>query len=406
MQPSPPCSMMAFLAPGKQEVMSLWNSLAERLGNPLDWRSAHKSLFVLAIVWLLVFGYAAWAGIVLSWPFGPESVRVNHVAPYLPWLLLMLGLTTLLVLTTWLAGRFNEDSPWHQHFCAQWYTVILIVLAHFTGIFSLATGVILSGAPVVGFMFLNRSAVFGAMATALVTHVLLSVGATEGMFPYGPMIGPSLDADGSLDAFWVTSLYIFTAPQYAVLVALSWYILTRWRQREAEVRLLSMTDALTGVANRRAIMALLRRELEKSRETGLPVSVVMADLDHFKQLNDSRGHQAGDAVLTQAGAVFKQALRQSDHVGRYGGEEFLIVLAGADSHGASLLAERCRVALEALSVEAPDNGAPLTVTASFGLCSNEEAPDMTMEDILRAADEALYLAKDRGRNRLEMASPV
>lgn len=386
--------------------MSLRNSLAERLGNPLDWRSAPKSLFVLAIVWLLVFGYVAWAVIVLSWPFGPESVRVNHVAPYLPWLLLMLGLTTLLVLITWLVGRFNEDSPWHQYFCAQWFALILIVLSHFTGIFSLATGVILSGAPVVGFMILKRGAVLGAMTTALVIHVLLSIGATDGMLPHGPMIGPSQDADGSLDAFWVTSLYLFTAPQYAVLVALSWYILTRWRQREAEVRLLSMTDALTGVANRRTIMALLRRELDKSRETGLPVSVVMADLDHFKELNDNRGHQAGDAVLTQTGVVFKQALRQSDHVGRYGGEEFLMVLAGADSHGASLLAERCREALEALSVQAPDNGAPLAVTASFGLCSNEGTPDVALEDILRAADEALYLAKDHGRNRVEVASPV
>lgn len=383
--------------------MSLWSSIPERLGNPLDWRSAHKSLFVLVIVWLLVFGYVAWASIVLAWPFGAETVRVDHVAPYLPWLLLMLAVTTLLVAGTWLAGRYRPDSPWHQHFCAQWYTLILIVLAHFTGIFSLATGVILSGAPVVGFMFLHRSAVFAAMATAVTTHVALSIAATHGHLPHGPMLGPSQDPDGSLDAFWVSSLYIFTVPQYAVLVALSWYILTRWRQREAEVRLLSMTDALTGVANRRAIMALLRRELDKSRENGLPVSVVMADLDHFKRLNDTHGHQAGDAVITEAAAVFKKALRQSDHVGRYGGEEFLIVLAGADSHGASLLAERCRAGLEALRVESAD-GRLLSVTASFGLCSNDRDNDMTMEDMLRAADDALYRAKDEGRNRVELCA--
>lgn len=382
--------------------MHLWSRLSERVANPLDWHPAHKNLFVLSVVWLLVFGYVLWAGVVLLWPIGPETVRETHVAPHLPWLLCLLGLNTLLVAMAWGLGRLNRSSLWHEHFAAQWYTLILLVTAHYIGIFSLATGVVLSGAPVVGFMFLHRTAVFGAMATAVITHLSLAAGALAGLVPDGDMLGPVRNPDGSLSAFWVGSIYIFTVPQYVVLVALSYYILTRWRQREAEVRLLSMTDALTGVANRRAIMALLRRELEKSRDSGLPVSVVMADLDRFKQLNDSRGHPAGDAVIASAADVFRKALRQSDHVGRYGGEEFLIVLPGADTHGASLLAERCRAGLEAMTAKAPE-GEPLRITASFGVCSNEGKPELEIDQLLGFADRALYCAKAQGRNRVELA---
>lgn len=384
--------------------MGLWSSLPERFGNPLDWHSAQKSVFVLAIIWLLLLGYLSWALVVLWWPFGPAEVRSEHVAPHLPWLLALLGLTTVFLAGSWFAGRRHPDSTLHQHLCAQWYTLVLITLSHLTGLWSLATGVILCGAVVVGFMFLNRLVVFAAMATAITIHAVLTLALIQGGLADGPMLGPSHAPDGSLNSFWIGSMYIFTAPQLTVLVGLSYYILNRWRQREAEVRLLSMTDPLTGMANRRAIMALLKRELEKSHDTGLPLSVVMADLDYFKQLNDTWGHQVGDAVLKQAARVFLQQLRQSDHVGRYGGEEFLIVLTGADHHGATLLAERCREGLEELRVDAGP-AQSLRVTASFGLCSNDHRRDLSLDDLLRAADDALYLAKEYGRNRIEIAQP-
>lgn len=384
--------------------MNFRDQLAERLGNPLDWHSAHKSIFVLAIVWLLLLGYLAWAFVVLVWPFGSAEVRAEHVVPHVPWLLALLGLTTIFLTGSWFAGRKHPESVLHQHLCAQWYALVLLTLGHFTGLWSLATGVILCGAVVVGFMFLNRMVVFAAMAMAVVIHAVMTVAMVRGVLPDGPMLGPSRDPNGSLNTFWVSSMYIFTAPQLTVLVGLSYYILTRWRQREAEVRMLSMTDPLTGMANRRAIMALLKRELEKGHETGSPVSVVMADLDDFKALNDTRGHPAGDAVLRNAARALRTELRQSDHVGRYGGEEFLMVLAGADDQGASLLAERCREGIEGLRVDWGEEGS-LQITASFGLCSNNHRRDLTQDDLLRAADDALYLAKEHGRNRIEIAHP-
>ncbi len=384
--------------------MNFRDKLVERLGNPLDWHSAHKSIFVLAIVWLLLLGYLAWAFVVLVWPFGSAEVRAEHVAPHVPWLLALLGLTTIFLTGSWFTGRKHPESVLHQHLCAQWYALVLLTLGHFTGLWSLATGVILCGAVVVGFMFLNRMVVFAAMAMAVALHAILTVAMVRGVLPDGPMLGPSRDPNGSLSTFWVSSMYVFTAPQLTVLVGLSYYILTRWRHREAEVRMLSMTDPLTGMANRRAIMALLKRELEKGHDTGSPVSVVMADLDDFKTLNDTRGHPAGDAVLRNAARALRAELRQSDHAGRYGGEEFLMVLAGADEHGAALLAERCREGIEGLRVDWGEEG-PLQITASFGLCSNNHRRDLTQDDLLRAADDALYQAKQSGRNRIEIAHP-
>lgn len=382
--------------------MTLWNRLSETIGNPLEWRSSEKNLFILGILWLLHLGFVLWAVLVLGLRLGPATVLDHHVAPHLPWLLGLLGLNTLLLLSTLWLRRGGRDGIWHEHLSAQWYALALVTLGHFTGTLSLATGVVLAGAPVVGFMFLNRGPVLAAMATALIGHLCLTWAAAAGLLPYGGMLGPERAADGSPSTFWVVNLYLFTAPQFIFLAALSSLILTRWRQREAEARLLSLTDALTHLPNRRAIMAQLTREVEQSRRSGLPLAVVMMDLDRFKRLNDTHGHPAGDAVLVAVAETLGEALRQSDMAGRYGGEEFMILLHGADNHGASLLAERCRQALEEMTVDTGD-GEPLTVTASFGLCSNEKNPALTPDEMVERADVALYRAKNQGRNRVEIA---
>lgn len=382
--------------------MTLWNRLSETIGNPLEWRSSEKNLFILGILWLLHVGFVLWALLVLGLRLGPETVLNNHVAPHLPWLLGLLGINTLLILITLALRRRDHDGVWHEHLSAQWYALALVTLGHFTGTLSLATGVVLAGAPVVGFMFLNRGPVLAAMVTALAGHLVLTWAASTGHLPYGGMLGPERAPDGTPSTFWVVNLYLFTAPQFTFLAALSSLILARWRQREAEARLLSLTDALTHLPNRRAIMAQLTREVEQSRRSGLPLAVVMMDLDRFKQLNDTHGHPAGDAVLVAVAETLGEALRQSDMAGRYGGEEFMILLHGADNHGASLLAERCRQALEDMAVDTGD-GKPLKVTASFGLCSNEKNAALTPEEMVERADAALYQAKSRGRNRVDIA---
>jgi diguanylate cyclase (GGDEF)-like protein len=157
-------------------------------------------------------------------------------------------------------------------------------------------------------------------------------------------------------------------------------------------------DALTGLWNRAAIIEILQSEIARSAREGSPFSVLIADVDHFKQVNDTHGHLAGDAVLREVAGRMKAQIRIYDSLGRYGGEEFLFVIPGSDSNFAQTLAERLRAAVCNGPMQA--TGGSLEVTISIGVAGNERSGEP--ESLIRAADEALYRAKEKGRNRVEV----
>ena len=157
-------------------------------------------------------------------------------------------------------------------------------------------------------------------------------------------------------------------------------------------------DALTGLWNRRAVVDILHSELARASREHTSLGVVMGDVDHFKQINDTFGHQAGDACLVQVAQRLRSLVRVYDSVGRYGGEEFLLIVPHTTLADTVKLAERLRHGLVEQSVEV--SSAQLSVTASFGVTTTEAAgsdPDA----LLCAADQAVYRAKSRGRNRVE-----
>jgi diguanylate cyclase (GGDEF)-like protein len=179
-------------------------------------------------------------------------------------------------------------------------------------------------------------------------------------------------------------------------------ILTLQEQLLATQRLLreqATRDALTGLWNRAMILEILDRELARSRREGHPVGIIMADLDHFKPINDTHGHIAGDHVLRQAAQRLLTLLRPYDTVGRYGGEEFLVVLPGCDAAAALTLAERLRRCVEAEPMN--DDGKEIPLTLSLGVAAWDG--QMTAPDLLRTTDSALYRAKSAGRNRALLA---
>lgn len=162
-------------------------------------------------------------------------------------------------------------------------------------------------------------------------------------------------------------------------------------------------DALTGTLNRGAIMRAAEEEIDNARGNGLEVGIIMVDVDHFKHVNDRMGHAAGDLALKEFTRRLSSGLRQSDSLGRYGGEEFLLVISPANQPLLRLMAERLRHAV----VDAPFDlgGEALPITASFG-CAVAAGRDKTLADVVDAADRALYLAKNRGRNRVVMVEAV
>ena len=160
-------------------------------------------------------------------------------------------------------------------------------------------------------------------------------------------------------------------------------------------------DALTGLWNRAAILDILSRELPRALREGGSVGILLADLDHFKVVNDTRGHLAGDEVLRETARRLTGAVRVYDAVGRYGGEEFLIVIPGCDAAATRDRAEHLRRALGTRPVESV--GGEVHVTLSVGAVSSGEWPEAAADTLLRAADAALYRAKSAGRDRVEMA---
>jgi two-component system, cell cycle response regulator len=173
-------------------------------------------------------------------------------------------------------------------------------------------------------------------------------------------------------------------------------------EAKEELRFRAMHDSLTGIANRGAVLDAVKREHSRQvREKG-PFGVVIADLDHFKNINDTYGHFCGDAVLKEAARRMSACTRSYDTVGRYGGEEFLVVVVGADSSITLGLAERMREAIESKPF-VTESGA-IAVTASFGAAVSLTPAATDPSLLVRRADEALYRAKRNGRNRSEISS--
>ena len=168
----------------------------------------------------------------------------------------------------------------------------------------------------------------------------------------------------------------------------------------------SRTDDKTDLLNSRGWHEQVDRELVRARRRGTPVAVAVLDLDHFKQVNDTWGHPAGDAVLRAVGAVLHETTRQGDIVGRFGGEEFVLLLPDTDAAQAVHVAERVRRGVAAMHVPAKDKrGNPVTITArttSIGVAA-APAPTATLEALLRQADAAVYEAKSTGRNQIRVA---
>ena len=174
--------------------------------------------------------------------------------------------------------------------------------------------------------------------------------------------------------------------------------LIRDREQQKE---LAVRDGLTGLYNRRAFNELLAQAVAREDRQGGRFGLLILDLDHFKKLNDTYGHPAGDAALKSAAEVLKHHLRKGDLAARYGGEEFVAILPGTDEAGAQHLAERVREAIEKNRLVF--EGAKLGLTASFGLAM-WPADGKEPESLLASADRALYAAKQAGRNRVTVAS--
>ncbi|SFN19451.1 diguanylate cyclase (GGDEF) domain-containing protein [Pseudomonas sp. ok602] len=220
-----------------------------------------------------------------------------------------------------------------------------------------------------------------------------------GNLPLTVSVALSLD---EVFATWKRTAYIISGATGALCIGLMWLTLLLCRElrlrhhAEKELAQQAAVDALTGVANRRTLDQVLKREWSRAMRSGKPLSVLMIDADHFKAFNDRHGHQGGDDALRVLAKVIGENIRRpADLVARYGGEEFAVVLAETDAAGALRTAEKIRAAVEHMSSFEGDES-PMTV--SIGLSTSTAEPGQDLENLMHTADKALYEAKRRGRN--------
>ncbi len=174
------------------------------------------------------------------------------------------------------------------------------------------------------------------------------------------------------------------------------------REKNAQLEALSITDPLTGLANRRHLMAKLEQEVQRARRYKTPLSVVMIDIDHFKHVNDTYGHAMGDEVLRNIGRMLREGVRTTDLAARYGGEELTLVLPHTDLPAALQVAETLRQKFAGL--DHTHDGVAIRKTASMGVAARDGQGEVPgAEELLKHADEALYRAKEGGRNKVVAA---
>lgn len=171
-------------------------------------------------------------------------------------------------------------------------------------------------------------------------------------------------------------------------------------QSNQDLHLLSHLDSLTGVANRRRFEETLDLEWRRVSRTGTPLSLIMIDTDFFKPFNDTYGHQRGDDCLMLIANTLRNALnRPADMIARYGGDEFMILIPGANEEGAAAMAEAMRVRVEGLEIRHEGSPDDKVMTISLGVVTGYPTRGFSTGELIAAADEALYQAKDEGRNR-------
>lgn len=236
----------------------------------------------------------------------------------------------------------------------------------------------------------------GSLAVALFAATSAGI---AGWIPYQPLLAiPSAEAH---PLRFAGTLAVHLLAATATLAQLG-FLAVMLRDRERKFRGLSSRDPLTGIANRRIMMERLEEAWSRAQRHHEELAIAVADVDRFKEVNDRHGHPTGDRVLKAIATTLRSTLRGEDAVGRWGGEEFLIVLPLQGLVPAKAALERCRVRVQREPV-AGEDGRPVRVTVSFGLATHPGAGAATVQELVAAADAALYRAKRGGRNRVEVA---
>lgn len=368
--------------------------------NPMDWQAIDRFILLASLVLLAPVGFGGmlWATDQLA----PEYLNQTLV-PYLLWLygthaIILTGL----ILEAFRRRRDTDDWPLFENFIIGSYIIVVMLTAYLTGT-HFTEGLLLI------FLGVNITCTLANVNKIRVCYwfvvpALFCMGVTDFMpsIPYAQLLEQSPISSSGRPMFGWLVVRATIVVILAFLIYLCILAMKRWVERENLYQEMSTIDGLTRLSNRNSFINRGKEEIERVQKTHTPsgpsLACIMIDLDHFKRINDTWGHHAGDEVLIAASKIMMDNARKNDEVGRYGGEEFAVLLPGTNMKRAARIAESLRKKIANSKVEV--DGQIIEVTASFGVACYPSEGVKTMSDLLKTADKALYEAKETGRNKV------
>ncbi|MDI1260994.1 diguanylate cyclase [Aquabacterium sp.] len=307
---------------------------------------------------------------------------------------LILWLTTVVVLA-WRLRRHGGDSKWLAQWTVMPTFVVFLLLAIAHGLKDTPMGMVLIQELVVARALFSLRKLRPTLILVVVMLVASDLLITGGQLPYAPLLTAPVFNGDDLAGWWAVWLRVMFQAAVLPFTAMLFFAFNTLRRQRKELESLVRTDVLTGLSNRREFMSQLEIESHRHARSGRPFCLVVCDLDHFKEVNDSWGHPAGDAVLAQLGRILQSSTRhQVDTAARLGGEEFVLLLPDTDLDGARRVASKIADSLRGHVFRV--DGASFSVTQSMGIA---EVHGGQGERALRIADQNLYSAKRAGRDQ-------
>ncbi len=373
------------------------------LSNPLDWPPIDRVIFLAGLVLLSPLGFGL--GLFAFYILFPDWFNRGIVIGLLSLYGLHFAALAYFILAAFRRRRRAQHWSLMENFVIGSFFAITFIESWLAGqIFTVGILLVISGISI-AFLLADIRKLQLAYLTICIVFIAFAFMEFSDYFPYAPLFTrPPYQADGSPLPGWfilqVTLSVIVLGILYIGLVATK-----RWGSREDLYREMSNIDHLTRLTNRRSFIEISESELLRTKHNPVAlIACIMVDIDHFKSINDTYGHPAGDTVLVKVANTLRENAREYDEVGRYGGEEFAVLLPMTTLDKAINVAERQRTRIA--ETEITVDGRSIRVTASFGVACLPAAGIRNINDLLKAADEALYNAKQTGRNRVVAAGEM
>lgn len=324
--------------------------------------------------------------------FNPE-----HIPQILSCFQLFILISVLLFVSSYWLQPTRRSEFIFPILCVGFYSGSLMMVGYIAGMMTILTGVFTMGSILAGLLLFERKIMFYASLPCIAVFYVTTLLTVVNILPYAPLYQAHSMMVVETQTYTLLVNLFATTFIAIVLVMLFNSFLERWRDRERKQQQLMTLDPLTQILNRRGISEQFQRIEQRDTAQRNPLCVAMIDIDFFKKINDQYGHDAGDHVLIRVAQILGSNLREQDHLGRFGGEEFIVIFEQTDIKHAQQILERCRKAIE--HHECIYQKHIIRFTASFGLVQIS-SQDLDEQRVIFSADQQLYRAKHAGRNRI------